>query len=312
MLAQLAFGGQKVVDPERVFRLLTFLHAVETVDRPVDTRQVIEPIEVSALIREWHPDIQSYLDEQRQTAAGSPTGLAIDQLWMVLLEVLAPPTPPADPDHSYLRDLVSAMRGQTIVTLNYDNLLQHVRSFALTVSLDDGPEPPDWSIPLSGRNQNQTVRVIPLHGSLAWRRNAGTGDVRVAQPDELDAFRCQGAAAWGRDTPAVIFGAGNKLRPDGPYLQLYSEFQAVLGKARQLVIIGYSFRDEHVNEALRRWYLSAAAGTRLRIGRREDAVPDVVGNWGQRDEVNLQVIPGRARDSMRQLLAPIPWLDGGS
>jgi len=51
----------------------------------------------------------------------------------------------------------------------------------------------------------------------------------------------------------VIFGAGNKLRADGPYLALLREFDAALEETDVLLVVGYSFRDDHVNTMLTSW-----------------------------------------------------------
>jgi hypothetical protein len=78
----------------------------------------------------------------------------------------------------------------------------------------------------------------------------------------------------------VIFGAGNRLRPDGPYLDLYREFKDVLAEDRQVIVIGYSFRDAHVNEAVCRWVLEhGQEGALLRIGSLTDVVPPIVNRW---------------------------------
>jgi hypothetical protein len=51
----------------------------------------------------------------------------------------------------------------------------------------------------------------------------------------------------------LVFGSRNKLRPDGPFLSLLSEFEDQLSKSDRLIVVGYSFRDEHINEVIRRW-----------------------------------------------------------
>ena len=57
----------------------------------------------------------------------------------------------------------------------------------------------------------------------------------------------------GTGRPAVIFGQRGKLRAEGPFLSLLAEFERQLSNAGRLVVIGYSFRDDHVNEIIRRW-----------------------------------------------------------
>jgi hypothetical protein len=59
--------------------------------------------------------------------------------------------------------------------------------------------------------------------------------------------------SWVGGSPALIFGQGNKLRSDGPFLALLIEFERLLRDCRNLVVVGYSFRDGHVNSAISRW-----------------------------------------------------------
>lgn len=107
----------------------------------------------------------------------------------------------------------------------------------------------------------------------------------------------------------MIFGAGNRLRPDGPYLDLYREFKDVLAEDRQVIVIGYSFRDAHVNEAVRRWVLEhGQEGALLRIGSLTDVVPPIVNRWMDERELDLEIVPGPAEKVMRELLAPRPRL----
>jgi hypothetical protein len=53
--------------------------------------------------------------------------------------------------------------------------------------------------------------------------------------------------------PALIFGAGNKLRAGGPYLELLRRFEASLEAQAGLVVVGYSFRDDHINAIVTSW-----------------------------------------------------------
>ena len=52
----------------------------------------------------------------------------------------------------------------------------------------------------------------------------------------------------------MIFGNSNrKLRPDGPFLQLRHEFEKRLMATNRLLVVGYSFGDDHLNSIVRRW-----------------------------------------------------------
>jgi hypothetical protein len=58
--------------------------------------------------------------------------------------------------------------------------------------------------------------------------------------------------------PAVIFGHRNKLTSDGPFLDLLRQFQSELQKSESLIVIGYSFRDSHVNTYISEWLNESA------------------------------------------------------
>ena len=53
--------------------------------------------------------------------------------------------------------------------------------------------------------------------------------------------------------PGLIFGVRNKLRPTGPFMAMLHEFWTWLEGTDRLVIIGYSFRDEHINNLIEDW-----------------------------------------------------------
>jgi hypothetical protein len=52
---------------------------------------------------------------------------------------------------------------------------------------------------------------------------------------------------------AVIFGGRNKLTAEGPFLDLLVKFKENLDSHSHLLVIGYSFRDEHINQCIVRW-----------------------------------------------------------
>lgn len=293
-LADLVFGpGFKAVDVERLFRIIEFIHSLETVDRPDEQRSGHDFLDLALLVEEWRPPLRDYLQSQRTAQHGSPTGILIDSLWAALYEILWIPARMEDRDLNYLAWMLMCMRGGTVATLNYDNTLERVNQVGAGMQLLSEPAPfvrrdiPGFA--LADRN----VRLIKLHGSLNWRTDRETGDVY----EQLE----PGPAA----NPGIIFGAGNKLRPGGPYLDLLEEFRQCLGAATRLTVIGYGFRDAHVNELIRRW--GQARGQReLRINQLgEDELP----KWIPRGpDLQLRVIRGTARDNMTELMAPTPLL----
>jgi hypothetical protein len=112
--------------------------------------------------------------------------------------------------------------------------------------------------------------------------------------------------------PGIIFGAGNKLRSRGPFLDLYVEFKDALAHANRLIIVGYGFRDPHVNELIRWWIQLDRSGRLLRVSRFDDHVhPDFQDDdWAlDGSRVKLQFIDGRACEEMEALVRPTSILE---
>jgi hypothetical protein len=65
--------------------------------------------------------------------------------------------------------------------------------------------------------------------------------------------------------PAIIMGGENKLQAEGPFLGLFMEFRNRLRDTQRLVVVGYSFRDRHINEAIRAWMRRPAGGENPRL-----------------------------------------------
>jgi hypothetical protein len=116
------------------------------------------------------------------------------------------------------------------------------------VGLEGWSKSGEFVFPASG------ISLIKLHGSIDWiLRSEGPTEeaplsrqsVRVASAEELTkpGFR-----------PAVVFGQGSKLTAEGPFLDLLRSFREELSKHSQLLVVGYSFRDEHVNEYIAQWF----------------------------------------------------------
>lgn len=140
---------------------------------------------------------------------------------------------------TYLRTLTQfcAEHVAAVATLNYDTLIEQTcRETGLT-----------YDYGLSGWNDRKYVRfygsdvkLIKLHGSVNWFEDDDNIEV---DPDEK-LYRRRG----------LIFGGqGEKLVPHGPYLQLRHEFQRMLRGTSVFGIIGYSFRDRHLNAIIRAW-----------------------------------------------------------
>ncbi|MGH9226145.1 MAG: SIR2 family protein [Acidimicrobiales bacterium] len=168
---------------------------------------------------------------------------AFKDLRAALVEILAKPG-----DTSYLRPLFELCPSKdgwiAIATLNYD-LTVETEARESSVPLDTGIEA--WAECGDWRWPDEGVRFLKLHGSIDWR----------GEPSRDDTLRQYRISVVGPDqrlrSPAVVFGGRNKIRAEGPFLELLAQWERMLQEARTLLVVGYSFRDDHVNEAIRRW-----------------------------------------------------------
>lgn len=254
------------LDVERVFAAVELLAERRT-------------LEVSPFVGAWHPAVDAWdrtdlprtFDRQLREAILQPAGgqPALDEVVRVVLAVsgegtganyreladqmvselrgLVAVTPK---DIGYLRPLVRAARdspsGLTVATLNYDRGIEEACA-ADDVSVQTGIERwvdhRIWEWPQSG------VRLLKLHGSIdwAWEEEHAEGHMR------RDTIAVSGDPSREPRRPAVVFGARSKLRAAGPFLSLLGELERMLSTACELVVVGYSFRDDHINEAIRNW-----------------------------------------------------------
>ncbi|MEO9236754.1 MAG: SIR2 family protein [Jatrophihabitantaceae bacterium] len=175
-------------------------------------------------------------------------------LYRSLVEVLQIRDPAA---LHYLEPLVrtgAQPGGITVASLNYDLSIETVAG-AIGVACSTGLE--DWEASGEVRFEEQGVRLIKLHGSIDWTRdtaayggpNGGMGinrETLVLRPPDNDSL------------PFLLFGRREKLRPEGPFLDLRAEFARRLRRCRFLMVVGYSFSDDHVNELIAHWVNSHA------------------------------------------------------
>jgi SIR2-like domain len=154
---------------------------------------------------------------------------------------------------AYLKPLIELARRQgslAIATLNYDRSIENVAE-DVGEDYDTGIETwlsrGEFGWPESG------LRLLKLHGSIDWVLERG-----VTPPDEIPVLRIAKATAAEdkarSEGPAVVFGEGGKLRSEGPFLELLLAWSAELKRADNLLVVGYSFRDQHVNELIGRWF----------------------------------------------------------
>lgn len=293
------------VDVERLFRVVELIHSVETERRPTERRSYSEQIDVARLVELWIPKLHDYFASQSSVRVGSPSGSVLDNLWSALLSLLWL-TPNAKQDPRYLAWMLKSLKGGTVVTINYDNALEWTATSGAFIPVHGGFAPLDRTRQIPGWPHNEdAVRIVKLHGSLEWARNPRTGDVRLVGPEEIIMRRNQRDLVRA-EPPGIIFGAGNKLRADGPYLDLYVEAKGHLARAHRLIVIGYGWGDFHVNELVRRWVARASEPSLLRISDFDGhQTPPAAERWvRENDYVQLDIVEGSARQGMRALMRP--------
>jgi hypothetical protein len=155
----------------------------------------------------------------------------------------------AEANTRYLGALVGAdIRG--IATLNFDTLVETAAleyGAGVSTGVDDWDGGFHWPLPLDA------TPLLKLHGSLNWHqtiRKAGPipiGGFRTLNRD--DEYRFGGGGIFSD----LRFGIENKLTQEGAMPALLGAFNRILEQSSLVVVVGYSFRDLHVDVALDRW-----------------------------------------------------------
>lgn len=146
--------------------------------------------------------------------------------------------------------------GVSIATLNYDQTIETcAEQHGVTCATGVG----EWDSTGHLAFPADAVRLYKLHGSIDWARtgedfedayNHQTGQY---SPMGMNRVALRPSAPMGKELPFVVFGRREKLRADGPFLDLRAAFAHRLSCARVLVVVGYSFGDEHVNALVSHW-----------------------------------------------------------
>jgi SIR2-like domain len=225
--------GPSTQDVERVFSAIEMLSERET-------------LEVSPFVERWGRDAWRWRKEIGVASPDKVYAALRDRMLTELRELVAT----TRKQISYLEPLVRVAadpRRATIATLNYDLSVEGAGEAAgieVHTGINHWVNSGGWDWPKAG------VRLLKLHGSIDW-----TWEDDLPQDGRLPSRYVRQVSAETPDVraPAMVFGLRGKLRAEGPFLSLLAEFESHLEMASRLVVIGYSFRDDHVNQAIRRW-----------------------------------------------------------
>lgn len=154
----------------------------------------------------------------------------------------------------YLAPMVKAVGRNRIpiATLNYDNCLERAAAVAgimLNTGIKEWRENGEF-----GFGSYEGVPYLKLHGSITWSKTDDEGTKHSALKRQVFDERTEAEIEKATFEPAIIFGGRNKLTAEGPFLELLLRFRRHLSGADDLVVIGYSFADDHINEYIKQWF----------------------------------------------------------
>lgn len=187
------------------------------------------------------------LAENQQPESDGLFGKLLGTIVSGLKELLAAPDSDA---FDYLLPLLRT-NGLTLATLNYDTGVELAAGRAeIPVSL--GVE--QWAATGTLQFEATALRLLKLHGSLDWFRET------TRRPSSMPGHTLAVGSSDRSDYPFLVFGQREKLRASGPFLQLLEEFRTSLLGNDTLIVIGYSFRDPHINEVVDIWLRVSGTG----------------------------------------------------
>lgn len=134
-----------------------------------------------------------------------------------------------------------------IFTLNYDLCIETALTKFAKQKFENGFSQDGGWRPTRFEGNDCAIRLYKLHGSLDWveDRDYGVCSLEFPRHDAADDL------AVVNPKPLLIFGTAHKLSPREPFLTLAHAFSQCVLHTSVLVIIGYSFGDDHVNEIIR-------------------------------------------------------------
>jgi hypothetical protein len=127
-----------------------------------------------------------------------------------------------------------------IFTLNYDLCFEHHQPYenALELGFDINDVWNSARFEADHLDVNASIYLYKLHGSIDWKRDRTRGNLLIhsAHPEE---------------EPDLIFGTDAKFQSIDPYLFYVFEFRKYTLASKLIIIIGYSFADNYINNLIK-------------------------------------------------------------
>ncbi|HXM80420.1 MAG TPA: SIR2 family protein [Burkholderiales bacterium] len=144
-----------------------------------------------------------------------------------------------------LADLHSKDVRLDVFSLNYDLCLEHALTTFGPHTFTNGFMEDGWRPSLFDPTTD-VIRLFKLHGSLDWIEDELYGLCSLEFPRHRNAEDISD-----EHRPLLIFGTANKLSARQPFLSLAYHFSERILVTNVLVIIGYSFGDDYINEIVK-------------------------------------------------------------
>lgn len=140
-----------------------------------------------------------------------------------------------------LNDFKAIAESVDVFSLNYDLCIE--RAFTENgYTIVNGFTENGWT---PSEFNSSDMRLFKLHGSLDWVEDEVHGICSVSMPRHTYADDFEG-----QKPPLLIFGTDAKVTGKEPFLTLLHSFSSRLHDSDVLIVVGYSFQDDYLNEII--------------------------------------------------------------
>lgn len=296
-LARAQGGDVRSVPVEEMFSAISLLNARHT------------DLEVAPLVDKW---VRRVIERD---VKGGESGLpALVRVENGMTDALSELLRPQSDRLAFLAPLFALPEPVRIATLNYDLSIEEASRLAeLACATGAGfwcTDGTGWRWPGAS-----SVQLLKLHGSLTWFESAPGEDPEAPMQRSIiehEEFLFDPSHTAGGQT-LLVFGRRDKLRATGPSLDLLGEWRTWLASAEQVLVVGYSFTDPHINECIRGWWCGHPNGQLWVVdpGMSEDEtlLPPFLREAKAADsQGRLHLVRLSAGDGLASLLGPgKPW-----
>ncbi|TFC06887.1 hypothetical protein E3O42_00390 [Cryobacterium adonitolivorans] len=151
-----------------------------------------------------------------------------------------------------LADLATSQKGGlTIATLNYDLTIETFAKQA-GVPVTTGIEGWEVGAKTLSRPVDGQINLLKLHGSINWCWTRSEGRPTDFRRISAKSIKEIDDPVLNR-SPVMVIGDREKLETEGPTIALLTAFERSLDNIDRLVVVGYSFADDHVNRIVTGW-----------------------------------------------------------